>query len=100
MPGLEMLDVDIHDMSDEIDSHNPHDPSRQARYMEEGELLIAGLGGLGCAWAKAAHARVSKWVDLALIDADDSSMEDGRHANCLLLGDSPSEVGVLCPHHK
>jgi cell division protein FtsZ len=61
--------------------------------MEEGGLLVAGIGTLGCTWAKAAQARVSDWVDLTLIDADDSSMEDVRHANCLLLGDTPSEVG-------
>ena len=61
--------------------------------MEEGELLIAGIGSLGCKWAKAAQARVADWVDLALVDADDSSMEGARHANCLLLGDAPSEVG-------
>ena len=61
--------------------------------MEEGELLIAGIGSLGCKWAKAAQSRVTEWVDLALVDADDSSMEDARHANCLLLGDAPSEVG-------
>ena len=61
--------------------------------MEEGELLIAGVGNLGCTWAKAAHKRVSDWTDLTLIDADNKSMEGVRNANCLLLGDSPSEVG-------
>ena len=84
---------DTQDTSDEIDSHNPHGPPCLSRIMEEGELLIAGIGSLGCAWAKAAQARVSDWADLTLIDADDSSMEDARHANCLLLGESPSEVG-------
>ena len=67
-------------------------PRVQAEGMEEGELLIAGIGSLGCAWAKAAQSRVTNWVDLTLIDADDSSMEGVRHANCLLLGDTPSEV--------
>ena len=61
--------------------------------MEEGELLIAGVGNLGCTWAKAAHKRVSEWADLTLIDADDKSMEGVRNANCLLLGDNPSKVG-------
>ena len=61
--------------------------------MQEGELLIAGVGTLGCTWAKAAQSNVSEWVDLALIDADNRSMDGVRHANCLLLGDSPSEVG-------
>ena len=61
--------------------------------MQEGELLIAGVGSLGCTWAKAAQSQVSAWVDLALIDADNRSMEGVRHANCLLLGETPSEVG-------
>lgn len=61
--------------------------------MQEGELLIAGVGTLGCTWAKAAHSNVSSWADLALIDADNRSMDGVRHANCLLLGESPSEVG-------
>ena len=88
-----MLAEDIQDTLAEIDSHNPHGPPVPRPTMEEGELLIAGIGSLGCTWAKAAQARVSDWVDLTLIDADDSSMEGVRHANCLLLGDSPSEVG-------
>ena len=61
--------------------------------MEEGELLVAGIGTLGCTWAKAAQSSVSDWVDLALIDADEASMEGALHANCLMLGESPSEVG-------
>jgi cell division protein FtsZ len=88
-----MLDDGICDTLAAIDSHNPHDPPRSSRSMEEGELLIAGIGSLGCAWAKAAQARVTNWVDLTLVDADDSSMAGVRHANCLLLGDTPSEVG-------
>ena len=61
--------------------------------MEDGALLIAGIGSLGCTWAKAAQSRVSEWTDLTLIDADNRSMEDARHANCLLLGESTTEVG-------
>ena len=88
-----MLAEDIQDTLVEIDSHNPHGPSCSSRTMEEGELLIAGIGSLGCTWAKAAQARVSEWVDLTLVDADESTMDGVRHANCLLLGDTPSEVG-------
>ncbi len=61
--------------------------------MQEGALLIAGVGSLGCTWAKAAQSHVSEWVDLTLIDADHRPMDGVKHANCLLLGDSPSEVG-------
>ncbi|MDP6907169.1 MAG: hypothetical protein QF440_07125 [Candidatus Thalassarchaeaceae archaeon] len=61
--------------------------------MEEGDLLIAGVGGLGCAWAKAAHTRCSEFVDLALIDADESSLNDTIHAHTMILGDSPTPEG-------
>lgn len=61
--------------------------------VEEGKLLIVGVGGLGCTWAKAAHQRCADFVDLALIDADESSMENTRHAHALLLGDSSNDQG-------
>ncbi len=61
--------------------------------MEEGELLIVGIGGLGCTWAKAAHQRCASFVDLALIDADESSMEGAHHAHALMLGDSSNSEG-------
>ena len=73
--------------------NNPHVLSCPANIMQEGELLIAGVGTLGCTWAKASHSHVSEWVDLALIDADNLSMDGVRNANCLLLGDTPTEVG-------
>ncbi|MEE3083009.1 MAG: hypothetical protein VX320_02830 [Candidatus Thermoplasmatota archaeon] len=52
-----------------------------------------GVGGLGCTWAKAAHQRCASFVDLALIDADESSMENIHHAHALLLGDSTNDEG-------
>ena len=58
--------------------NNPHVLSCPAGIMQEGELLIAGVGTLGCSWAKAAQAHVSEWVDLALIDADNFSMDGVR----------------------
>lgn len=61
--------------------------------MAEGNLLIAGVGGLGCGWAQAAHARCGPGVDLALIDADEDALSAARHAHCLVLGDAPSASG-------
>ena len=60
--------------------------------VHDGSLLIAGVGGLGSEWAKRAHARCADECDLLLVDADDSSFEDSRHAHCLPLGDS-SDAG-------
>ena len=60
--------------------------------VHDGSLLIAGVGGLGSIWAKRAHARCSEQCDLLLVDADDSSFADSRHAHCLPLGE-PSDEG-------
>jgi cell division protein FtsZ len=61
--------------------------------VEEGALLIAGVGGLGCAWARAAHSRCSEHSDLLLIDADPASLADASHANCIPLGNIESSDG-------
>ncbi|MFL2958959.1 MAG: hypothetical protein ACJZ5P_02785 [Candidatus Thalassarchaeaceae archaeon] len=53
--------------------------------MNEGEVLIAGVGGLGCIWALEAHSRCSELAELLLIDADESSFEGAHEANCLYL---------------
>ncbi|DAC49982.1 MAG: hypothetical protein CL969_06180 [Euryarchaeota archaeon] len=60
--------------------------------VHDGSLLIAGVGGLGSIWAKRAHARCSEQCDLLLVDADDSSFVDSRHAHCLPLGEA-SDAG-------
>lgn len=44
--------------------------------MDGAQILIAGVGGLGCAWAKKAHQRAGASIDLVLIDADESSFND------------------------
>ena len=55
------------------------------RFVNEGEVLIAGVGGLGCIWALEAHSRCSELAELLLIDADESSFEGAHEANCLYL---------------
>lgn len=60
--------------------------------MHDGSILIAGVGGLGSQWAKRAHARCSEACDLLLVDCDEESFEESRHAHLLPLGE-PSEAG-------
>ena len=54
--------------------------------MEGAQILIAGVGGLGCSWASKAHLRVNADVDLVLIDADESSFELSKQAHVIKLG--------------
>ena len=53
--------------------------------MHEGAILIAGVGGLGCAWANAAHQQCADLSDLLLIDADETSFRGSGQAHCLHL---------------
>jgi len=53
--------------------------------MHEGAILIAGVGGLGCAWAVAAHQQCLDLSDLLLIDADETSFRGSGQAHCLHL---------------
>ena len=53
--------------------------------MEEGAILIVGVGGVGCIWATQAHSRCQELSELLLIDADESSFEGASTANCLFL---------------
>ena len=65
--------------------------------MHDGSILVAGVGGLGCLWARRAHDNCSDYADLLLVDADERSFEDARHAHCLPLGDSSSEGCAALP---
>ena len=63
--------------------------------MEEGAILIVGVGGIGCIWATQAHSRCQDLSELLLIDADESSFEGANTANCLFLdagGDEPIPI--------
>jgi len=53
--------------------------------VHEGAILIAGVGGLGCTWADAAHSECDGLADLLLIDADESSFRGSGQAHCLHL---------------
>jgi len=65
--------------------------------MHDGSILVAGVGGLGCLWARRAHDNCSDYADLLLVDADERSFEDARHAHCLPLGDTSSEGCAALP---
>ena len=48
--------------------------------MEGAQILIAGIGGIGCAWAQRAHLRAGQGIDLVLVDSDDTSFDyEGAH---------------------
>lgn len=53
--------------------------------MKQGDLLITGVGGLGCIWAQNAHSRCPRLADLLLIDADEHSFLSSAEAHCLHL---------------
>ena len=61
--------------------------------MEASHILIAGVGGLGCSWAKGAHLRCEGNADLCLVDADDASFTDSGSAHLLRLGHALDSVG-------
>ena len=61
--------------------------------METSNLLIAGVGGLGCSWAKQAFHRCGKGAMLALVDADPSSFEQDEQTHILRLGHTLDKVG-------
>ena len=59
--------------------------------MESSQILIAGIGGLGCTWASRAHAR-GGGASLLMIDADESfpHTEDGH---IMRLGHTLDQLG-------
>ncbi len=60
--------------------------------MDGAQILIAGIGGLGCSWAKRAHLICGENADLVLIDSDDSSF-DYDQAHLIRLGNQSDESG-------
>ena len=62
--------------------------------MEAASLLVAGVGGLGCRWARAAAERSEDLVDLLLVDAEPSGLASERPAHRLPLGETLSAHGT------
>jgi cell division protein FtsZ len=61
--------------------------------MDPSSILIAGVGGIGCAWAHRAHQRCQQSAHLALIDADEASFQVGENIHHLRLGHALDSVG-------
>ena len=53
--------------------------------MEEGTILIVGVGGIGCKWSQRAPDKCRELADLRLVDADESSFSSTNSAHCLHL---------------
>ncbi|MBL6806472.1 MAG: hypothetical protein ISQ54_03290 [Candidatus Poseidonia sp.] len=61
--------------------------------MDPSNILIAGVGGIGCSWAHQAYLRCGMGAHLALVDADDSSFKTGENIHVLRLGHALDENG-------
>ena len=62
--------------------------------MNQGALLIVGVGGLGSLWAERSHSRCSRFSDLLLIDADENTFNGSPEAHCLHLDASGEAKGA------
>ena len=60
-------------------------PAPYSKLVQDGEVLVVGVGGIGCLWAVEAHSGCPNLAELLLIDADESSFEGASDANCLFL---------------
>lgn len=61
--------------------------------MDSQSLLICGIGGIGCTWAKNSHKKCKNLSDLLLIDGDADSLDESAEGHLLSLGDSNSNDG-------
>ena len=61
--------------------------------MESSQILIAGVGGLGCSWAKGAWSKCDSEADILLIDADDESFSSIQQGHVLRLGTVVDKLG-------
>ena len=83
--------------------HNLNGSRHEGGRMDEGAILIAGVGGIGCTWAERAHSKCSELADLLLIDADETSFAGTAAAHCLHLdaggdGRGTAALPVLAAH--
>jgi len=84
MHGRATRDADTSATSPAI-KHNLNGSRHEGCRMDEGAILIAGVGGIGCTWAERAHSKCSELADLLLIDADEASFAGTAAAHCLHL---------------
>ena len=61
--------------------------------MESSQILIAGVGSLGCSWAKGAWSKCNSEADVLLVDADDDSFAAVESGRILRLGPVVDQLG-------
>ncbi|MBJ24394.1 MAG: hypothetical protein CMB64_06970 [Euryarchaeota archaeon] len=61
--------------------------------MDSNSLLICGIGGVGCTWAKNSHKKCKNLSDLLLIDGDSRSLDESAEGHLLSLGADTSTEG-------
>ncbi|MBD42521.1 MAG: hypothetical protein CMB09_00215 [Euryarchaeota archaeon] len=91
MLGLEIREEDI--CVTLIDSLKFIDVQLHGWLMESSQILIAGVGGIGCSWAKGAWSRCDSEADILLIDADDESFSEVERGHVLRLGTVVDKLG-------
>ena len=63
--------------------------------MHDGALLIVGVGGIGCRWAKVAHSEMESYADLLLVDSDSSSFDEYPSASTIHIGPEEVNQGIM-----
>ncbi|MEC8384654.1 MAG: hypothetical protein VXZ89_04565 [Candidatus Thermoplasmatota archaeon] len=63
--------------------------------MHDGALLIIGVGGIGCRWAKVAHSEIIDSADCLLVDSDSSSFRDYPNASSIHIGPEEVNQGIM-----
>ena len=63
--------------------------------MHDGALLIVGVGGIGCRWAKVAHSEMESYADLLLVDSDSSSFDEYPNASTIHIGPEGVNQGIM-----
>ncbi len=91
MLGLVTLEDDIYGISKSERKFIEHQYYHSS--MESSQILIAGVGGLGCSWAKGAWSRCDSEADILLIDADDESFSSIQQGHVLRLGSVVDKLG-------
>ncbi|HJM13697.1 MAG TPA: hypothetical protein QF641_04315 [Candidatus Thalassarchaeaceae archaeon] len=72
--------------------------------MDEGAILVVGVGGIGCRWSQRAHSQCPELSDLLLVDADELSFSSSQEAHCLHLDATGEAKGTAAlpnlAHHR
>ena len=63
--------------------------------MHDGALLIVGVGGIGCRWAKVAHSEMIDYADLLLVDSNATSCEEYPNASTIHIGPEGVNQGIM-----